>query len=999
MPKFSKAFDLDAGKIAVSTSRFQGRDGEYSEDTVQAIVNKGKYDRNADEIIVWKDPDDGKYYVISGHSRWEASRRIFDKGLQPDLATMPVKEFIGDEDEAIDFATIESNRASTDEGLKSDLSAYHRAIARGWNRKRLLAAFKPETKLAKLKDLSHLNFKGPFITQMGTEAEKHFPYLERNARWVGVLRDQLPLTNEHEQEIFNFFYKENEAGQKLSKDQFFKLINDKVNRIDFDAANALNLKNRVSTSALTDPITDAIKGIDREIDKLNREATGKRESLATARQKGLTDVIPGIEKRISDINIILLRLVDEKQKLKQAAGRLEAQSFDLFSDPAPMPEPEKKPEPVKEPVPVKYTTNAKYEVGQLVNVTYGGVKYEGLPIVSVDYNDGNYMLPARWDHKVQLPNGKFVTDWRHHFEPFEKGVHTQGAETNPYPLADPDRSIIKIALRAYQGQSFNPETRGERFMRDMETHLQDILQEFTKVAAANGMQHLVQGAFNKYARKYREFGSQYLSKESGILSAMITGPARFPTSRNNKRQESLQNTYQEWTQKSNKAREAILKELRNEPDKLGDPRDLLTVEKKKLADLIYTREIYKEMNTAYRAFKKNPASLDKNTKLSEGIKNEIRNWKQVYSYEKAPIAPYQFQNLGANIKRVEQRVKEIEEKAKVADSGEVPEYIFEGGRVIYNAADNRIQIDFDDRPAKEIIAELKKKAFKWAPSVKLWQRAITGNALFDTAGLSFLNYTGSYKDLFKTPEAIEAEKAAQPVEEIKIVTDRAEVQKIKNAIMEGEMIVKSGRKVNGEKWSPEAIESMKRDIEIAKRRIGMDTETIVSPEKPVQEMNTEPKPRKNAKQPKSTDVPQGDIPLIDDDFKKMAGTKGIERAFVEREAIAKEKAMNKRYSPPERSKAKKIIATIVEETAPDGDLTTKQVIEIGRRINAERSLYSQFIDLGVDHQDRLWPTAQNLRKWAKDPGKYDLIGVDTFKRTDATIGANKGKEFLWYMMS
>jgi hypothetical protein len=346
MDRFSSAFDLERKRVAVDPLRFQGRQGEFAEDTVNAIVNKGKYDRNADEIIVWRDPSNENYYVISGHSRWEAARQLFESGKQPDLITIPVKEYEGDEEDAIDFATIESNRGSTEEGLKSDLEAYRRAVSRGFNTKRLMAAFKPKTRLFKLRDLSFLNPKGPFTQYLGTESEKHFPYIERNARWVGVLRDQMPLTNEHEQEIFNFFYKENEAGQKLSKDQFFKIINDKVNRIDFDADAPLNLKNRVSSNALTDPITEQIKDLDRQIEKLNREAGQKRESIARAKSEGLIDVVPKLQSRISDINKITLRLTEEKQALKQKSGRIEASAVDLFSDPTPAPK--KTPDPIQQ---------------------------------------------------------------------------------------------------------------------------------------------------------------------------------------------------------------------------------------------------------------------------------------------------------------------------------------------------------------------------------------------------------------------------------------------------------------------------------------------------------------------------------------------------------------------------------------------------------------------------------------------------------------------------
>jgi hypothetical protein len=70
-------------------------------------------------------------------------------------------------------------------------------------------------------------------------------------------------------------------------------------------------------------------------------------------------------------------------------------------------------------------------------------------------------------------------------------------------------------------------------------------------------------------------------------------------------------------------------------------------------------------------------------------------------------------------------------------------------------------------------------------------------------------------------------------------------------------------------------------------------------------------------------------------------------------------------------------------------LTEKEVIAIGLAINEKRSIYSQIVDGGSDNSRRLSPTPENLLRWMKNPGKFDLIGVDTFRRTDATADYSK----------
>jgi hypothetical protein len=79
------------------------------------------------------------------------------------------------------------------------------------------------------------------------------------------------------------------------------------------------------------------------------------------------------------------------------------------------------------------------------------------------------------------------------------------------------------------------------------------------------------------------------------------------------------------------------------------------------------------------------------------------------------------------------------------------------------------------------------------------------------------------------------------------------------------------------------------------------------------------------------------------------------------------------------------LAAIQEKYKNDfASLTESEVILIGLKLNAQRSLYSQFVDNASDNKRRLSPTPENLLRWMQKPGYFDLIGVDTFERTDQT---------------
>lgn len=340
--RFSEVQEVPRSSITVRPEIFQGRETDYAQETVDKIVREG-FDKTQEPIIVWM-AEDGKLVVISGHSRWEASRRLYEAG-DKSLVTMPVKVYQGTLAEAMDYALLESNRGITQEGLKSDLRAFKFAKQKGYNREYLQGIFKPESRLKLLEDISSLSENGSFLTYIDTEAEKSFPYLQRNAHWVGQIRKQHPeLTSSHEEEMFRYLYGLSDtagssARKKLlvTKGQFFDLLEKKVSRIDFDSLKPLNLEQVVSTSALTDPAKERIKEIDKDIDKLEQERNQKDELIVRAMKEGKESLIEKFKERQEEINQVITRKILEKQKIEKEIGILERTSFDLFTsiDPGP----------------------------------------------------------------------------------------------------------------------------------------------------------------------------------------------------------------------------------------------------------------------------------------------------------------------------------------------------------------------------------------------------------------------------------------------------------------------------------------------------------------------------------------------------------------------------------------------------------------------------------------------------------------------------------------
>jgi len=87
---------------------------------------------------------------------------------------------------------------------------------------------------------------------------------------------------------------------------------------------------------------------------------------------------------------------------------------------------------------------------------------------------------------------------------------------------------------------------------------------------------------------------------------------------------------------------------------------------------------------------------------------------------------YKLTNNGANIRRMQQRLKGLANESGRA-SATLP---FAGGRVEDNAEECRVRIYHDAKPPGETIAKLRMYGFHWTPSLGCWQRLRNDSARY-----------------------------------------------------------------------------------------------------------------------------------------------------------------------------------------------------------------------------------------------------------------------------
>ena len=203
-------------------------------------------------------------------------------------------------------------------------------------------------------------------------------------------------------------------------------------------------------------------------------------------------------------------------------------------------------------------------------------------------------------------------------------------------------------------------------------------------------------------------------------SVLISGGSNFPVRKKERQNAASDKNMAEWQEIN-----GIIGRIKSVGTGGISSDDPLALDKLKLK-LRKLEEFQEEMKAANAAIRmKDPAKGD--AKLAElGYSPEdIAKLRATDFCGRIGYPSYQLQNNNANIRRIRQRIAELEKKKENPAEG----WEFDGGKVVVNQSVNRLQIIFDDRPDADLRSELKGEGFRWAPSQGAWQRQLTDNAM------------------------------------------------------------------------------------------------------------------------------------------------------------------------------------------------------------------------------------------------------------------------------
>ncbi len=309
----------------------------------------------------------------------------------------------------------------------------------------------------------------------------------------------------------------------------------------------------------------------------------------------------------------------------------------------------------------------------------------------------------------------------------------------PKPLKGVKEDIsITDAENAYMWTSFFPKKRGENSRRsyfyDLMHAYYSIYDELKDVEDKEDKIIKLDELFINFREKYKNATLNYLRSHSRVMSSMITGSAKFPVDSNRRKSDAAY-------KKMNKYIEIYDKELRYIQKKLGlvESSNIIVSGKdgslelleEKLKKLEEYQEFYKNVNKIIKKAK-NDEEVKKNLQ-EEGVSDEIISSVLNPQFgEKKGFPSYMLTNNRQQINKLKERIleeKRFQERKEKSNQSQ-KEFPFEGGYVLLNYGNNRLQIFFDEKPPVEKRNQLKKTGFNWSRKEEAWQRQLTSDAVY-----------------------------------------------------------------------------------------------------------------------------------------------------------------------------------------------------------------------------------------------------------------------------
>ena len=301
----------------------------------------------------------------------------------------------------------------------------------------------------------------------------------------------------------------------------------------------------------------------------------------------------------------------------------------------------------------------------------------------------------------------------------------------------------QTAYNAHSGSSFSSEKRATQEQEGYVGHMEGVIDHLSRYAKTDEQKSYLKEWFNNYYKPgYLKRQLALLGANSRTMSSMITGPANLPTRSNQKKLEVSDKRMKELIAFDKQAQDRMRSKLRGtQAISSTDPEATEKLQKK----LDQLEKNQKAMTDANKIVRGKLSDADKISKLSGiGLTGKGAEELLIPDYSgRLGFPAYALTNNNANIKRVKERIAELEKRAdKAEEVGGTETKEFNGGSVEINYEDGFLRILHDSKPGAEVRQELKSNGFRWSPTDTAWRRKITPDAkrkAEQITGVSFEN--------------------------------------------------------------------------------------------------------------------------------------------------------------------------------------------------------------------------------------------------------------------
>ena len=289
----------------------------------------------------------------------------------------------------------------------------------------------------------------------------------------------------------------------------------------------------------------------------------------------------------------------------------------------------------------------------------------------------------------------------------------------------------KSLYNSYSMSSFDPERRAENDKKMFGASMLNLYNSSVEEAKENNRLEEYNQAFERYYAVILKKNKEVISARTGTFSTAVTGRAGIKGSQLRKNEAKQKREYEinkeliDYIEKAEKK----LNEVARNPDRFYSDQAIKSTDKnaiEKLNQKIEQLEAEKDfIKRSEKACKEYQKTKDFSVFEKYNIpQKEAKEYVEQIERHGLPLIKG-ISSISAEIRRVKERIILLEKSKASEDEN----FDIENGRILVNKEAQRVQIFFDNIPDANTRDALKKRAFKWAPSAKAWQRTLTGNAI------------------------------------------------------------------------------------------------------------------------------------------------------------------------------------------------------------------------------------------------------------------------------